>query len=259
MMKIKRALVETPNGMMHYRYCGAGEPLLMMHQTADSSREFTRAMPLLGERYSVIALDTLGYGDSDPVPGRWEMGDFADSVAAFLDVISVPRCRVVGNHTGAGIAVELAARDPERVSALIAIGLTLWDAADRERIRDLLFQSIEVKADGSHLLEYWERAHYAYDPALEVVQRGFVDYMKAADYQSAYHAVFTYDMAPRLPLVQCPTLVMTGEHDGLDQHTKPAAALIPNGQALTIPGAHLHLADSHTERFVEIIFDFFAD
>jgi pimeloyl-ACP methyl ester carboxylesterase len=256
--KIRRALVETPTGMMHYRYCGEGKPLLLMHQTSDSSREFLPLMPLLAPSYKVIALDTVGYGDSDPAPQPLTMGGYADSVADFMTAIDVESAAIVGNHTGAGIAVELAAREPGRVTAIVANGLTLWDEAERSRVLKVVNQSITPRADGSHLLEFWKKAHYTTEPPLEIVQRGFEDFIRAADFQSAYGAVFGYDMASRLPLVECPLLVVVGKEDPLSNYAADAAALAQRGEPMILDGVKFHLAELHTARYAEIILEFLA-
>ena len=83
---IDRAFVKTSHGRVHYRECGEGPPLLLLHQTADSSLAFEPLMPgLVGHR--LLATDTLGYGDSDPPPHPYSMEEYADSVVAFLDAV----------------------------------------------------------------------------------------------------------------------------------------------------------------------------
>ena len=64
-IKQARGFVSTPHGQVHYRTAGAGEPLLLLHQTSRSSDEFAEMLPILGRSRRVIAMDTLGYGDSD--------------------------------------------------------------------------------------------------------------------------------------------------------------------------------------------------
>ena len=77
---MKRAYADIPEGQIHYRIEGSGEPILLLHAGVTSSDEYTRVIPFLSKTYCAIAPDFLGNGDSDPapyaykysnMPGRW--------------------------------------------------------------------------------------------------------------------------------------------------------------------------------------------
>ena len=88
---------------------GAGAPLLLLHQTPRSTDEFAEVLPLLARQRRVIAIDTPGYGCSDRVPGQPSIADYAGAAIDVLDALGIEQATVVGHHTGAVIAVELAA------------------------------------------------------------------------------------------------------------------------------------------------------
>ena len=76
-------------------------------------------LPLLGRHYRVIAMDTVGYGESDPLPdGKASIENWATAAHQLLVALGVGRAVVVGHHTGAAIAVEIAAAYPKHVAAL---------------------------------------------------------------------------------------------------------------------------------------------
>jgi pimeloyl-ACP methyl ester carboxylesterase len=52
---VKGAYADIPEGRMHYRTEGDGEPLLLLHMSLGSSDEFTRTIPFLSNTYRVIA------------------------------------------------------------------------------------------------------------------------------------------------------------------------------------------------------------
>ena len=62
---IKRAFLDTPEGQVHYYTGGAGEPLLLLHQTPQASdSNFGELTPMLiKKRYFAIAMDNPGYGE----------------------------------------------------------------------------------------------------------------------------------------------------------------------------------------------------
>src|SRR5579871_5980324 len=128
---IQRGLIQTDVGQVHYRSGGRGPALLLLHQTAESSRAYTAVLPLFAEHHRVVAVDTPGYGDSDPPARQLSVSDYASASVAVLDALGIEQTAVLGIHTGASIAVELAAAQPERIVALIAIGVPLWDATER--------------------------------------------------------------------------------------------------------------------------------
>ena len=69
----------------------------------------------------------------------------------------VEKTAVMGNHTGASIAVELAAGHPDRVTAVITVGIPYWDPPEREANRAIYEVPFEIKEDGSHLMQAWSK------------------------------------------------------------------------------------------------------
>ncbi len=75
---MKRAYVDVPGGQVHYRTEGRGRPLILIHQSVCSSDEYSRVLPLLAKNYRVIAMDTLGYGESDKPPRVYDIPDYEE-------------------------------------------------------------------------------------------------------------------------------------------------------------------------------------
>ena len=57
---MKRAYVDIPEGQLHYRMEGEGEPVILLHMAVASSDEFVRPMYFLSRSYCTIAMDFLG-------------------------------------------------------------------------------------------------------------------------------------------------------------------------------------------------------
>src|SRR5690349_1658080 len=73
-----------------------------------------RVLPLLAHERRVVAMDMLGFGMSPPVPAPQTIERVALGAFALLDALGVARAAVLGHHTGAAVALEMAAREPER-------------------------------------------------------------------------------------------------------------------------------------------------
>ena len=151
-----KAYADIRAGQVHYRTEGSGEPLLLLHQTPMPS-EYSQMIPILAKSYQVVAMETLGYGYSDDPPREYEVEDFALSVVSFLSAIGINKASIVGHHTGASIAVEVATAYPERVDKLIVSGLPLWEPEKWEQFFAELESRLRPPAeDGLFLTDWWQ-------------------------------------------------------------------------------------------------------
>src|SRR5882757_9276115 len=116
---VERRFVTTEHGRIHTAIAGAGFPVLLLHQTPRSWDEYRDVLPLLGRDFRAIAMDTPGFGDSDAPEGDPSIEVWATAAFALLDALGEKEFAVVGHHTGAVIALEMAATAPDRVSALV--------------------------------------------------------------------------------------------------------------------------------------------
>ena len=105
---MKRAYADIPEGQIHYRIEGNGEPFLLLHMALASSDEYTRLMPFLSKNYCTIAMDYLGQGDSDQTPYPYQILDHVRSVISFMDSLGIKKTNILGHHVGAKIGAELA-------------------------------------------------------------------------------------------------------------------------------------------------------
>src|SRR6187200_603382 len=168
MTVVERHFVDVPAGVVHYAACGEGEPVLLLHQTPRSWDEYRDVLPLLGGDFRAIAMDTLGFGDSDSPVGEPSIELWAEGAFALLDALEEPRAAVVGHHTGAAIAVEMAASMPARVSALVLSACPFVDAARRAKHHGTrVIDDVEARTDGAHLTELWARRQPFY-PAEDI-------------------------------------------------------------------------------------------
>lgn len=241
---VRRGYADTALGQIHYRERGSGRAVLLLHQTASSSVMWERAMRCLPDGLRLIAMDTPGFGASDPPDGLPldGLGYYAGRVAGFLDVLGVERVAVVGHHTGAMIAAELAAAQPRRVSRLVLIGAVVLRSAEQRREWLERIDRWHPDARGDFVVNTLiPRMHLSVttdDPDHFATE--LTCYLQAGpEYWWAYHAVFSYDAPARLPLISVPALCVCGtdEPKALIEWTRDAAELIPQGEYLEIADA----------------------
>jgi non-heme chloroperoxidase len=99
-----------------------GECVVLLHGYSDSSHSWSLIMPLLPERYFVIAPDLRGHGDSERPAAGYTMSDLARDVIALLDARGVGSAVLVGHSMGSFVAREIALLAPERVRGLVLEG-----------------------------------------------------------------------------------------------------------------------------------------
>ena len=212
----RRGYVDTSWGQIHYRERGTGEPVLLLHQTPSSSSMWERVMHTFPDGYRLVAPDTPGFGCSDApaVPDASGLAWYAEQVVAVMDRLGIERASLVGHHTGAMIATELAAASPDRVDKLVLIGM-------------LAFRTTLQRHWWLNQVKRWQpdaRGEFLETSALpflrSVITRddpkqfldSLVSYLQAGpNYWWAYDAVFAYDTLARAPNVEAPTLLLVGD------------------------------------------------
>ena len=114
------------NVRMHYVTLGKGEPVLLIHGWPETWYAWRRLMPLLADRFQLIAPDTRGLGDSSrPVNGYDKKSVAADLWQLMQEHLHHNRFKVVGHDWGSPVAFRLAADHPDAVThlALLEIGV----------------------------------------------------------------------------------------------------------------------------------------
>jgi pimeloyl-ACP methyl ester carboxylesterase len=108
------------------KYVEAGNPngpaVLLIHGYTDSSFSYSRVIPLLDERYRILAIDQRGHGETDKPENGYEMRDFAADAAAFLDAMGIKSATIVGHSMGSFVAMQKALDHPAKVDRLVLIG-----------------------------------------------------------------------------------------------------------------------------------------
>ena len=223
---------DTPRGIIHYAQSGSGPQLLLLHATPGSHRAFGQLAPLLASAFRVIAPDTPGYGNSDPLQGDVSIEAMAGSMVDLLDTLELPRADLLGLHTGNKIAAAMAARWPDRLGRVVLAGHThslIVDKADRDNaihhLVDHYFPAFGASADGSHRVRSWLMAQADvqslwWPPQLlagaevaaddvAIAEAMVIDHLLGwRSIAATYEAIFAFDLAAALRKISAPTLVL---------------------------------------------------
>lgn len=251
---IRRSFADLPHGQMHYRHAGQGEVLLLLHGSPGSSRQLVRMIESLVPGLHVIAPDTAGNGDSEPLPlNSLEIADLAQAKLQLLDSLGIAHCHVYGTHTGAAIAAELAIAAPGRVRSVMLDGVSDLAGDELEEFLTRYAPTFDADLEGDYLARLFAfcRAQFSYFPwyrrTPEADRNTAVPHPDAVDalvletlkartsYRRNYHAAFRWPARERLGLVPCPVLMMASASDPLGETTRALAQFAPGRRFLALP------------------------
>jgi pimeloyl-ACP methyl ester carboxylesterase len=125
---------ETVDGVqLHYLAAGQGPAVLLLHGYAETSRMWRPIIPVLAEKFSVIAPDLPGIGDSSIPEGKIDMLTAAKQIHDLVRSMKIEKARVVGHDIGLMVAYAYAAQFPTETEKLAVMdaflpGVPGWEA-----------------------------------------------------------------------------------------------------------------------------------
>jgi pimeloyl-ACP methyl ester carboxylesterase len=112
--------VQTGMGSFSALEAGTGKPVLMLHGLGGTKASFLPTVAALASDFRTIAVDLLGFGDSDKPLGASYGPEFqARGIAGLLDALELERAYFIGHSMGGRIALELGFGHPERTFGLV--------------------------------------------------------------------------------------------------------------------------------------------
>jgi pimeloyl-ACP methyl ester carboxylesterase len=142
--RLRRAYFECRHGQLHVHNAipaGGGfdeqTTLVCLHASSSTGRSFLELSKILGKSRSVYSPDTPGCGESDPPPKPLGIAGYAEAIGDFLDSMRFRQIDLLGAHSGAAVAAEIAIARPKLVRKLVMIGAPVLDETERKSYRDL--------------------------------------------------------------------------------------------------------------------------
>jgi pimeloyl-ACP methyl ester carboxylesterase len=267
---IKRAFLDTEDGQILYRIGGEGEPLLLLHMNPRSSDEYRELMAIFAKTRRVIAMDLMGFGDSDKPPRMYTIADYAKTVIALLDELGIEKTSIFGNHTGAFIAGEFAAAYPDRIDKLILGNVAGFGQDGKSELFRRFEEGFKIEADGSHLMKRW-LARSRYVGSAELNHRWVLDDLKCfGDPLYAVWAVGNYclEAEARFRSIECPTLIIWGLDDMQEFEKQSLAKVndrlflsqaIPHGKVVEFEQGTICMMNQIPEEVSQVVIEFLND
>lgn len=249
------------NGLqMYYEVHGEGEPLVLIHGAYASSTMWGQILEQLAQNHQVIAVDMQAHGHTGDIdrPLRYEL--MADDVAALMDHLGIASADIFGYSMGAGVALQLALRHPEKVRRqVLASGSFRHDGMYPEVLAGIGQITPEVFAGSPMEALYMAEAPNPEDwPVL-------IEKLKDLDAQA-----FSWP-EDEIRAIASPTFLIFGDGDVVTpEHAVEMFRLFGGGVPADLTGlpksrlailpatTHVTVAEEQPERLVSMIEDFLA-
>ena len=213
---------------------GAGPEIVLIHGVGLRAEAFLAQITALSAQFRVTALDMPGHGGSPALAEPHSLAAYAEALAPALPA----GCMVAGHSMGAMLALELAARYPDKVRGVAALNAIYRRSAPAAAAVQRRAADLAPPFDHEPTLTRWFGAQNSAERA------ACAGWLAAADpggYAAAYR-VFAHADGPSdqsLRDLACPALFMTGaeEPNSTPGMSQAMAARAPRGRAKVIAGA----------------------
>lgn len=281
-----------PNGIkVFYREAGSSSnpTFLLLHGFPTTSFQYRKIMPLLAEKYHVVAPDLPGYGFTkipDQLNFKYTFANIADTIESFLDVLQIKKFAVYIFDYGAPTGLRLALKRPDAIWAIVAQNGNAYEEGLREFWDPV--KQFWATANGSAEDKEYRRlitdAVLGLEPFRQQYIHGEPDVDKIDD-PATYHLDWALVNRPgnleiQLDLLkdygtnvvlypqfqeyfrktQVPFLAVWGKNDFIfpEQGAHPYKRDLKKAKIVLLDGGHF-LVESHTEEVAKTILDFFAE
>lgn len=198
-VSIQRETVQVRGIPVCYEVAGQGDPLVLVHGFAESTRVWYRNLPELSEHYRVYLVDLPGFGSMRRFHRHFQLAKLGAWLDSWRQAVGLEEIALVGHSMGGYIAMAMAAERPEKVKHLALVD-SLGAPLQRSVVRLM-------------------------GPALKAIARATPSPWLAMSYDSlragpltlwrVSRQIVTLDTSAVLAAVNVPTLLIWGENDDL--------------------------------------------
>ena len=239
--------LELPDRQIYYNDTGDGPPVVLLHNGFYSSQTWDAIRDSLAENHRVIDYDRIGYGRSTHIetslPDIDMVKEGSRELEAVLDRLDIKTASVIGHCLGGAIGLSFAARNPHRISKIVAVAVGYFGdlkrliAADMtfvpfEQIPPILRQMLMDMHGERYAPRFWENIRH---------------------HKSSYIMTEAYDLRPTLKQLEMPLLIVNGDRDFYFEVGHPLAVYEKKrrtAELWIVPGCGHDVHMEHPDLFV---------
>lgn len=207
-------MYKTVNNIrINYEQKGSGDLIVLLHGWGSNIKLFANLIDLLSKKYTVVAMDMPGFGESQEPPSAWCVDDYVDFVIDFLKDYDNKEIMFLGHSFGGRVIIKLNSREnlPFRISKVILVDSAgiMPPKSNKKSFRTYYYKF------GKAILSNGLVQKIAPD-ALENFRKkmGSADYAAASPLmRQVLVKVVNEDLEPLISNIKCPTLLVWGVND----------------------------------------------
>lgn len=202
------------NRLVHYEVVGRrGQPLIFLHSWLGSWRYWLPTMDAISDRYRCYALDFWGFGESDRHESSFSLTEYVTMLFDFMENLGLARVALVGHGLGGMVALEAAARYPERFTKVMTVATPIQGNSLQHLVRPGTLSRLLGRANPTNI---WARhlRHMNVDYAQlmeEIVED--TESLSEGVVRQVMDAVLGADLREKLATLQVPLVSVLGERD----------------------------------------------
>jgi pimeloyl-ACP methyl ester carboxylesterase len=248
---------------LHYLEAGRGAPVILLHGTGGEGARWTPQLQGLSSDFRVIALDQIGFGQSDKPMTNYHSGVFAGFLAGFMKAIGVPKASLIGQSMGAAVALSLAVEKPEMVERLVLVNGGGFRTGPRTTPPDWHARQIANAGTLAESREYMEKLYYDHSFVTDkLVEQNLMQRLRSAytieSMQNAADRGLGGVSEDEVRGIKAPTLLVWGANDKLSPpaNADKLNAVIKGSRKVLIDKAGHYPFLEHPDKFNQVVREF---
>ncbi len=235
---------------------GSGEPaLVFLHYWGGTSRTWNKVVAELKDRFTTVAYDARGWGQSDKSAAGYTLADLADEALSLIQTLGIKSYVLVGHSMGGKVSQLIASRNPEGLQGLVLVA-PAPPTPQRlpDEMRETQIHSYDNRENVLQTIKFLSFQMHASTVVEQIVEDSMSGSREAT---LAYPtAAILENISSEVSKINVPTLVLAGELDQLDsveQHKREVVSRIPNAQfAIVNASGHLIPIDEPVQLAKEV-------
>lgn len=271
------------NGIgLHYVNGGQGPAVLLLHGWPQTWWEWRRVMPSLAERFTVIAPDLRGFGDSAKPPPEdgYDVATLCADILALLDRLNIRAVRLAGHDLGGLVAYAFARLQSDRVEKLALADTPLplygldvpgWSQIEKHlwhlRFHRVPYLPEALIAGRERLYLSWFFVSHASDPSA-IGPEDIDEYVRSYASPGGLSAGFAFSRAVDRSAAQVkaasqkkmtiPLLFLGGESSLRDVFAEPLKQIATDVRTIIVPHSGHWMPEENPSFFAKELLSFFA-
>lgn len=195
------------NRKIHFKKCGSGKPLLLVHGWGGSLYSLHELGNLAAKNYTVYLLDLPGFGKSDNPPKHWGVEGYASMITDFIADQKLVKPHYFGHSFGGELGIYIAAHNPDMLDKLVLCN----SSYKREKKISKAAQMAKDAPQGAQFLVNFVKP-FIKKNYYKLFHRDS-DLMKFPQLETNFRQIIIHDLTEDVKKIKNDTLIAWGEDD----------------------------------------------